>query len=136
VALVTIAASPAIARAADPPEQEELRPLLRELAGAEHGATVLVTDTAEVGWLYYADRLGLDPRRVVVREFPRGDGGAAREVAREVDGERDLWLVDVAFWRPVGALDPDLTSALDGVGRRRSEHHATGASVYRYDLSD
>jgi len=128
------ALSPALRRAAAPPEQEELRPILAELAGQEDGAVVVVTDTSEVAWDYYADRFGLRPRSVLLREFDRLDLEAAARVVAELPRTENLWFVDVAFWRPVGSLDPAVVKALDRSGRRVYERHEKGASVHVYDL--
>lgn len=130
-----LAALPAAERATDPPDQEELRPLFASLAGEPPADAVLVTTHAFVAWDYYASRFDLRPRHVVLAEHSRVRPASAPAAAAKVDGERLVWVVDTAFWRPLGRLDPGLVEALDRAGCRLDERHAAGASVYRYDLS-
>lgn len=133
--LLALSALPALERAVSPPDQEELRPLVAMMEGEVADATVLATTHAYVAWDYYADRLDLRPGRVVHGRNVRHDPSSAKRAVASVDGTAHVWLVDSAFWRPPGDLDPELVAAFDAAGTRLAEHHAVGASVYLYDLS-
>ncbi len=134
VLLVLLAVPSTVDRVIETPGMEELHPLLVAVRGAEPGDAVLVTRTAAAAWDYYADRLDLEPGRVVFADADHNDPVDAEEAVALVDGEESVWVVDVAYWRPRGSLDPALVDALDAAGQRVQEHHDEGASVYLYNL--
>lgn len=134
--VVILASGPAMTNFAQPEELEELRPLLTALGPELDGSTVLVTETAEAAWDYYSDRLGLEPHRVVIVDFPRHDADGAAAVVRSLEGTGALWVVDVAFWERFDVIDPAVREPLDDIGVLVAAYHDAGASIYLYDLSE
>lgn len=135
VLVCLLAAGPAVRDFLRPANLEEMRPLLASLRSHLVGSTVFVTESAEVTWDYYSDRLHLEPARVVVADFERHDEDGARAAARALIGEGEVWVFDAAFWEQRDVLDPAVRQAFDDSGTRIAARHEVGVSAYVYDLS-
>jgi hypothetical protein len=113
-----------------------MRPLYERLhADVRTGDTVYVAETAVPSFDYYRQRMGLPAGRVVTGNASVSDPAAiAREIDPLTSGGR-VWLVTSAYWEPEGQTTPDLTAALDHVGRRVAEYDRPGSMLVLYDLT-
>jgi hypothetical protein len=134
--VVVVCAAVALHRFASPQPVEEMRPLYERLhADVRTGDTVYVAETAVPSFDYYRQRMGLPAGRVVTGNASVSDPAAiAREIDPLTSGGR-VWLVTSAYWEPEGQTTPDLTAALDHVGRRVAEYDRPGSMLVLYDLT-
>ncbi len=134
--VVVVCAAVALHRFASPQPVEEMRPLFEQLrADAQPGDTVYVAETAVPSFDYYRLRMGLPAARVVTGTASVDDPAA---IAREIEpltGNGRVWLLTSAYWEPRGHTTPDLTAALDHLGRRVAEYDRPGSMLVLYDLN-
>ncbi len=82
---------------------------------------------------YYAPSYGLQGSQVIEGIHSRDDPG---QYLSQVGGLRDYHPIWFLFSHCFGNEENIYLNYLDGIGRKRDEFHAQGASVYLYDLAD
>jgi hypothetical protein len=115
-----------------PGGREEIRPAMAYMQ--RHAApddTVYLTPHAEWAFRYYASRLGLHPRQVVIGNYRRGDWTAIAADLEQLRHRGRVWVVLSHF---IPEENQFIRYHVDLLGAKRDAFTATGAAVLLYDF--
>jgi len=120
-----------------PPMGEDIKPVMAYLsANYQSTDSIYVFYGAGPAFKFYAPQYGLDHDTIVSGVSSRGDVAQYFKDVDQLKGHPRAWFVfsHIETLNNVNERDPIL-KYLDGIGIRKSEFIAEGASIYLYDLA-
>ena len=136
VAMLAFPAVAAARLAAEPPQREEIRPLLQYIRAhyRDGDRLYLYASTARPALYYAARGLGF-PGEVIVAVSRSGDRSAFERDAEQLRGKGRTWVL-FSHVRGRGDVNDEtlILEALDRIGVRLQERREAGASAYLYAL--